>query len=93
MDSSIDLVFNYRGRVVYDGKYDKEEKKELILYEDSVLYKLPQLQDDSIDLVITSPRYCNRYDYTRTYALELAFLGTGLTGPILHRLGLLCRRL
>jgi hypothetical protein len=28
-----------------------------------------------IDLVITSPPYCNRYDYTRTYALELAYLG------------------
>ena len=27
------------------------------------------------DLVVTSPPYCNRYDYTRTYALELAFLG------------------
>ncbi len=24
---------------------------------------------------MTSPPYCNRYDYTRTYALELAFLG------------------
>lgn len=53
----------------------KEEKKELIIYEDSVLYKLPYLENDSIDLVITSPPYCNRYDYTRTYALELAFLG------------------
>ena len=28
-------------------------------------------------MVITSPPYCNRYDYTRTYALELAFLGIG----------------
>jgi site-specific DNA-methyltransferase (cytosine-N4-specific) len=53
----------------------KEEKRELVLYEDSILYKLPQLEDDSIELVITSPPYCNRYDYTRTYALELAFLG------------------
>lgn len=25
---------------------------------------------------MTSPPYCNRYDYTRTYALELALLGT-----------------
>lgn len=29
----------------------------------------------SVDLVFTSPPYCNRYDYTRTYALELAWLG------------------
>ncbi len=27
--------------------------------------------------VITSPPYANRYDYTRTYALELAYLGIG----------------
>ncbi len=25
--------------------------------------------------IVTSPPYCNRYDYTRTYALELALLG------------------
>lgn len=51
------------------------DKADPILFEDSILYKLPELEDDSIDLVITSPPYCNRYDYTRTYALELAFLG------------------
>jgi DNA modification methylase len=27
------------------------------------------------DAIVTSPPYCNRYDYTRTYALELALLG------------------
>jgi site-specific DNA-methyltransferase (cytosine-N4-specific) len=43
----------------------------------SVLLGLPELPDSSIDAVITSPPYCNRYDYTRTYALELAFLGLG----------------
>ena len=36
---------------------------------------LPSLPDDSIDAIITSPPYANRYDYTRTYALELAWLG------------------
>ena len=36
---------------------------------------LPNLPDNSIDAVITSPPYANRYDYTRTYALELAWLG------------------
>ena len=29
----------------------------------------------SIDMVVTSPPYANRYDYTRIYALELAWLG------------------
>jgi DNA modification methylase len=37
---------------------------------------LPLQKKSSHDLLITSPPYCNRYDYTRTYALELAFLGT-----------------
>ena len=36
------------------------------------LRKLPPL---SFDAVLTSPPYANRYDYTRTYALELAYLG------------------
>jgi hypothetical protein len=36
---------------------------------------LPNLKAESYDCLITSPPYCNRYDYTRTYALELALLG------------------
>jgi len=42
----------------------------------SCLDHLPQLESRSFDCLMTSPPYCNRYDYTRTYALELAFLGT-----------------
>lgn len=45
------------------------------IIEGSCLDELKKLPDNSFDLVITSPPYCNRYDYTRTYALELAFLG------------------
>ncbi len=41
----------------------------------SSLDHLRLLPDDSFDMVITSPPYANRYDYTRTYALELAWLG------------------
>ncbi|MFW6106796.1 MAG: hypothetical protein ACOC8H_01405 [bacterium] len=41
----------------------------------SCLELLPTKRDSSVDLVLTSPPYCNRYDYTRTYALELVFLG------------------
>ena len=41
----------------------------------SSLERLQDLPGDSVDLVITSPPYANRYDYTRTYALELAWLG------------------
>lgn len=43
--------------------------------EGNALYELPKLKSNTINAVITSPPYCNRYDYTRTYALELAFLG------------------
>ncbi len=43
----------------------------------SCLELLPSLKKKSFDGIITSPPYCNRYDYTRTYALELAMMGTG----------------
>ena len=46
------------------------------LLQGSCLKELPQLPDNSFNAVLTSPPYCNRYDYTRTYALELALLGT-----------------
>ena len=45
------------------------------IIEASSLDVLPTLTEASVDLILTSPPYCNRYDYTRTYALELAFLG------------------
>lgn len=38
----------------------------------SCLSELPKMSSSSVAAVITSPPYCNRYDYTRTYALELA---------------------
>lgn len=41
----------------------------------SSLTELPLLESNIIDSVITSPPYCNRYDYTRIYALELVYLG------------------
>jgi hypothetical protein len=45
--------------------------------EGSCLAELPRLPDRAFDLILTSPPYCNRYDYSRTYALELAFMGYG----------------
>ena len=41
----------------------------------SSLDLLQEIPSASVDLVLTSPPYANRYDYTRTYALELAWLG------------------
>ena len=49
----------------------------------SCLEALPRLESRAYSGVITSPPYCNRYDYTRTYALEHALLGVdeiGLAG-------------
>lgn len=43
--------------------------------EGSCLLGLPKMTAESIDGAITSPPYCNRYDYTRTYALEMNYLG------------------
>jgi len=45
------------------------------LIEGNTLYTLPTLTANQFAAVITSPPYANRYDYTRTYALELAYLG------------------
>lgn len=43
----------------------------------SSLTGLREMRKNSFDAVVTSPPYANRYDYTRTYALELAYMGYG----------------
>jgi DNA modification methylase len=48
----------------------------LQLHEGTCLEILPGFSPQVFDGLITSPPYCNRYDYTRTYALELALCGT-----------------
>ncbi|MCL5275257.1 MAG: site-specific DNA-methyltransferase [Chloroflexi bacterium] len=48
---------------------------EVNVYAGSCLEVLPGLAANHYSAVMTSPPYCNRYDYTRTYALELALLG------------------
>ena len=48
---------------------------EQTLLEGNALYILSTLASEQFSGVITSPPYANRYDYTRTYALELAYLG------------------
>lgn len=53
------------------------ERAEINFAPRSVLYELPLVEDNKLKGVITSPPYCNRYDYTRIYALELVYLGLG----------------
>lgn len=55
---------------------------EIFLYSGSSLEIMPRFPKESFDVIITSPPYCNRYDYTRTYALELALLNTDEKGLI-----------
>jgi DNA modification methylase len=55
-------------------------KADVALRSGSCLELLPTLESAAYDCVITSPPYCNRYDYTRTYALELALLGVDEAG-------------
>ncbi len=50
------------------------------LRQGSALTELAGLPTESIGLTVTSPPYANRYDYTRTYALELAWLGYDKAG-------------
>lgn len=58
------------------------KKADVKLHSGSCLDILPRLKSESYDCLITSPPYCNRYDYTRTYALELALLGVDEDGLV-----------
>jgi len=53
--------------------------EEINLFEGSCLNILPKLEENSYQAIMTSPPYCNRYDYTRTYALELGLLDISQT--------------
>jgi DNA modification methylase len=62
------------------GEAEQALAGEIHLLTGSCLEILPTLKADFFDGIITSPPYANRYDYTRTYALELAMMGTGEEG-------------
>jgi DNA modification methylase len=62
---------------------------EIRLFQGSSLHILPTLPDNAYDVIMTSPPYCNRYDYTRTYALELALLGLDEKDLVALRQGML----
>lgn len=55
-------------------------RPDIHLHAGSCIEILPKLDAETYDCLITSPPYCNRYDYTRTYALELALLGVDEAG-------------
>ncbi|MCX9012278.1 MAG: hypothetical protein OIN66_14300 [Candidatus Methanoperedens sp.] len=57
------------------GHLEEHTQGNIHLFQGSCLDVMPALPCNSYDAIVTSPPYCNRYDYTRTYALELALLG------------------
>lgn len=64
-------------------------RADVTLRSGSCLDILPKLKARTYDCALTSPPYCNRYDYTRTYALELALLGVDEEGLIKLRQAML----
>lgn len=77
--SAKEVILEELDSIIADIQYIQSSNKKysstIDYIEDSVIYNLPLMEDDYIHGVITSPPYCNRYDYTRTYALELSYLG------------------
>jgi len=66
--------------ILYDmklgcGHLEEHNQGNIHLFQGSCLDIMPKMPGNSYDAIVTSPPYCNRYDYTRTYALELALLG------------------
>jgi len=76
-----EIVHDLRDGDMPEDLFAKTLKKaDVKLHGGSCLDILPKLRAESYDCLITSPPYCNRYDYTRTYALELALLGVDEDG-------------
>jgi len=69
----LDLNAGGKQKDLFDSK---DLRGSIHLYCGSCLDVMPTLSNEMYNAIITSPPYCNRYDYTRTYALELALLGT-----------------
>jgi len=76
-----DILIDLRSPDIPDDLFaTTRSKSDIKLHSGSCLDILPRLKAGSYDCLITSPPYCNRYDYTRTYALELALLGVDEQG-------------
>ncbi len=74
------IVGDLDAATIPDDLFTARMDAELVLHSGSCLEIMPRLKAASYDCILTSPPYCNRYDYTRTYALELALLGVNEEG-------------
>ncbi len=71
-----EIIFDLQTRGKQKPLFSSKHSRGTInLHGGSCLDVLPTIPDGTYDAIITSPPYCNRYDYTRTYALELALQG------------------
>ncbi len=70
-----DLSCQYPSTLFDQFENRERTKLPIEVIEGSCLDELPKLKSNYFDFIITSPPYVNRYDYTRTYALELVYLG------------------
>lgn len=72
-----DISSDLKGEnTLFDLHENKKNKQgDIQILSGSCLSILSSLKGEDFDFLMTSPPYCNRYDYTRTYALELALLG------------------
>ena len=71
------MLEDLNSQATQPGLFGQPDPGKISLMSGSCLEVLPRLKGESYSAIITSPPYCNRYDYTRTYALELAALGVG----------------
>lgn len=67
----------YGDQLRFTDLFGEQRLGKVQLIKGSCMDILPNLEAESFGGIITSPPYCNRYDYTRTYALELAMMGIG----------------
>lgn len=72
---SDDIAIGYRTNDLFSFVKKDVEPGKVDVLKGSCLDLLPTIKGRTCSGIITSPPYCNRYDYTRTYALEHALLG------------------
>ena len=75
-----DINFGDSEGDLFSSMQEDIQTGDVALLEGSCLEVLPKLESRAYSGIITSPPYCNRYDYTRTYALEHALLGVDEIG-------------
>ena len=89
-----DVFDKFDDKVINELRNDIENiKKRTFINNKERLYNLDsrigianEIEDDSVDLVITSPPYLNSRDYTDTYMLELKTLGFTKTSKEIKQL-------